>query len=321
MKNKLLVILGSTSTGKTDLALHIAKLLNGELVSADSRQVYKYLDIGTGKLPSQNDRVEVKKDDGFWEMNKVKVWLYDVVSPDKRFNLHQYIIKAKDIINKLSGLEKLPILVGGTGLYIRSLLEGVSDFGFEENLSLRSDLEKLNLNQIQDKIKKISPQTLTQLNNSELNNKRRLIRIFEKLTAQKNLQDPFPGMEKDYSVLKIGLTSDRKIIRNKIRERVISRINQGMIDESKVLLDQGILTYSRMEELGLEYKYIAKFLKGEIATQEELIEILSLKIGQFAKRQETWFRREKNVVWFDISEPNFYERVEKDVRDWYNTNK
>lgn len=316
MKTKLLVILGATSTGKTDLALEFAKKLNGELVSADSRQVYKYLDIGTGKKPGHE--VEIKKKDGFWMMDGIKIWLYDIVSPQTEFSLYGYILKAKDAIKKISENRKLPILVGGTGFYIRSLLEGLSDFGFAKDPVLRKELAALSSEEIGSRIYQMNPEIFRNLNNSEAKNAVRLIRIYEKLTSPK-IEKNFIGLEKDFDVLKIGLKTDRKILRERIKQRLVKRIEQGMIEESKKLLAEKTLTYEKMEELGLEYRYIAKFLKGEIKSLDELIEILSLKIGQFAKRQETWFKREKNVAWFDIEDKAFPEEVVKRVTDWYNT--
>lgn len=353
MKNKLLVILGATSTGKTDLALNFAKKLKGEIISADSRQVYKYLDIGTGKLPGSD--VKVKKSDGYWEMDGIKVNLYDAALPKFRFNLYEYITEAQNDLAGIREAEKFPIIVGGTGLYIRSLLEGVSDFGTEEDTDLREQLEDLNAGEIANKIQLLSPQTYKKLNESEIKNKRRLIRIFEKLNgpyeaprtyargffsasqlklfrlkhsssdlhlrfsalADKSLRK-FNGIEEFYDVLKIGLTTDIKILREKIKNRLVLRINQGMIEESKKLLEGGILTFERMEELGLEYRYIAKYIKGEIKTEEELIGILAVKIGQYAKRQETWFNKEKGVIWFDIADPETAQKLESKVLNWYN---
>lgn len=320
MKRKLLVILGPTSTGKTDLALNLAKKLNGELISADSRQVYKYLDIGTGKMPNQESRIKNKvlRRSNFWVINGVKVWMYDVITPLERFNLHEYIIKAKDYISKISDSGKFPILVGGTGLYIRSLLAGVSDFGTDKNQNLRKKLESLDIDEIRDKIKHIDPDILKKLNNSEINNKRRLIRLFEKLTGSEGEKKSFTGLSEDFDILKIGLQVQREVLNQRIKERVVKRIKLGMIDESKQLINKKILGFERMEELGLEYRYIAKFLKKEIKTQEELVEVLSVKISQFAKRQETWFKREKEVVWFDIAAPNYIKKVETLVLNWYN---
>lgn len=297
-----------------------AKKLKGELVSADSRQVYKYLDIGTGKEPGNESGIRNHESgEGYWIINEIKIWMYDVANPDQRFNLYEYVLKSREIIEKISNFGKLPILVGGTGLYIRSLLEGISDFGASENFLLRRELESLEISQIQEKIKDIGPPVLENLNNSEKNNKRRLIRLYEKLTNINAAKKSFIGIEKDFDVLKIGLTSERGIIRQRIKQRVIKRIKDGMIEESKNLLEKEILTYERMEELGLEYKYISKFLKKEIKTVDELVKMLSTKIGQFAKRQDTWFKKEKDVIWFDILDSDYNIKVEKKILDWYNS--
>lgn len=315
MSNKLLVILGPTSTGKTDLGIYLAKKLNGELISADSRQVYKGLDIGTGKLPGEFK--SLSQCEGFWEIDGVKINLYDIADPDKRYNLYQYILDTQKVIGEIVKKGKLPILVGGTGLYIRSLLEGVSDFGSEADEDSRKALEKLETSEIQEKIKKKNPDIFESLNNSEKNNKRRLIRILEKISVDKSGQ-PFPGIERNFNVLKIGLKTDKAILDKRIKERVTKRMNEGMVEESEKLLKEKVLTYERMDELGLEYRYIAKYLKGEVKSREELIEILSLRIRQFAKRQMTWFRRERDVVWFDILDRDFRQQVDYQVLNWYN---
>jgi tRNA dimethylallyltransferase len=315
MKNKLLVVLGQTSTGKTDVSLDLARKFNGEIVSADSRQVYKYLDIGTGKLPGRFKQVE--RGDGFWKIDGMKIWLYDVVDPVKRFNLYEYILKVEKIINNIAENGKLPILTGGTGLYIRSLLEGVSEFGVQVNEELRAEFETLDIEEIRNRINKIKPDVLNALNNSELNNKRRLIRLLEKLTTPKNL-NPFPGIEKNFDVLKLGLRADRQVLNNRIKNRVLSRINQGMIEEAETLLKKNILNLQRMDELGLEYRYLGKLMTGEIKTRDEFIETLSIKISQFAKRQMTWFKKEKNVVWVDTEDQDFLKQVDSSLVSWYN---
>ena len=177
----------------------------------------------------------------------------------------------------------------------------------------------MRVDEISNRISLINPEILRNLNNSEAKNAIRLIRIYEKLMKPSQTQSTFFGIQPHFNILKIGLKTDRKILREKIRQRILSRIDQGMIEESKNLILRGILTYERMDELGLEYKYLAKYLKGEIKSLPEFIEILSLKIGQFAKRQETWLKKEKDVVWFDISDKGFKEKMEKRVMDWYNS--
>lgn len=312
---KLLCILGLTSTGKTDLAISLASKLNGEIISADSRQVYKYLDIGTGKKPSQRLTIKIQKD--CWEINNIKVWMYDVAMPAEQFNLYEYVTQAAEVIKKISARGKLPIIVGGTGLYIRSLTEGVSDFGSDSD-EFREELESLELEEIKERINKKNTKLLLSLNLSEISNKRRLIRLLERLSS-KSIGKSFSGLGESFDILKIGLTGDRKIINKRIDERVLVRIKEGMIEESKDLINRKILTFERMKILGLEYGVLADFLQGKIESREKLIETLQIKIHQFAKRQMTWFKKEKNVEWVDTTDTNFINNVESRVLSWYNT--
>jgi tRNA dimethylallyltransferase len=240
--------------------------------------------------------------------------MYDVVEPKEIYNLHRYILETAEVIKKISSEGKVPILVGGTGLYLRSILDGISDFGTEADKVLRSELENLEIDQIRKKIERKDPDILIKLNNSEIHNKRRLIRIFEKLLMGPSKQS-CPGIGKDFDVLKIGLKTDMGVLDRRIKERVIKRIKEGMIEESEKLLARKLLSYQRMDQLGLEYRYIAKYLKGEIKDKEELVEILSLKIRQFAKRQITWFKKEKEVSWFDISEKDCMEKAVGKVKN------
>lgn len=311
----MLVILGPTSTGKTEAGIFFAQKFGGEIISADSRQVYKFLDIGTGKLPGSF--TSLKKGKGFWEIDGIKIWMYDVVEPDERFNLDEYLKKASKIAEKISSENKLPILVGGTGLYIRSLIEGLTGFGPGENIKLREESELLTLDQIRQMLEKKNPGVLTSLNNSELNNKRRLIRLLEKISGNWNSKS-FEGLSMKYDVLKVGLTAPKNILDKRISERVKKRMAGGMLEEAEKLVAGKVLDFKRMEELGLEYRYQARYLEGEIKTPEELEEILSIKIRQFAKRQMTWFKKEKNVEWFDMSKSEFLAKLESRVDNWYN---
>jgi tRNA dimethylallyltransferase len=315
MKKKMLVILGPTSTGKTDTGIFFAQKLGGEIISADSRQVYKFLDTGTGKLPGSF--TSLKKGEGFWEIDGVKIWMYDVVFPSERFNLFEYLKKASEVAADLSSRNQLPIVVGGTGLYIRSLIEGLEGFGPQEDIKLREEAELLTVDEIRQEIEDKNPEALSGLNNSELNNKRRLIRLLEKISGN-GKRGSFKGLSEQFDVLKIGLTAPKNILDKRIAERVKKRLAGGMLEEARGLISTKVLDSRRMEELGLEYRYQARYLKGEIKTLEELEEILSIKIRRFAKRQMTWFRKEKNVEWFDISKPEFLAELESRVYNWYN---
>ena len=176
-KYPLLVILGPTSTGKTDLALSLAKRFDGEIISCDSRQVYINLDLGTGKLPSQQKTL--KKGKGFWEIDGVKVWLYDVVSAKLQYSVADYIKDAHKVLKDLRERGKLPIIVGGTGLYLKGLVEGLSNIDIPIDKELRKSLEKLSKEELQKKLINLSLKKWNQMNNSDRQNPRRLVRAIE----------------------------------------------------------------------------------------------------------------------------------------------
>lgn len=318
---RLLVILGSTSTGKTDLAIFLAKKFNGELVACDSRQVYEGLDVGTGKLPDKE--VRIKKGMGFWEMDGIKVWMYDVADPKKQYTVYDYVKDAHKVIDEILKRGKLPIIVGGTGLYLKALLEGLSNLLIPPDQKLRQELDRLSLQQLQEKLQELSSEKWENMNNSDRQNSRRLIRYIElasilhteeTLRFDQNCNDKISNL----NVLKIGLTAPREILYKRIDERVISRINQGMIEEAKKLQEAG-LSFKRMRQLGLEYGVLADYLQGNILSEIELIKVLQGKIHRFARRQETWFKKEKNIFQFDIIGKNYITQLENMVRKWYDT--
>lgn len=312
--NQLLIILGPTSTGKTDLALSLAKKFNGELISCDSRQVYKDLDIGTGKLPNLD--VEVKKCDQFWELDGVKVWMYDVVDFKKQYTVSDYVKDADEVLEKIIESGKLPIVVGGTGLYLKALLYGFDDLSIPVNLRLRKQLETLTLQQLQNKLNKLSSVKWKSLNNSDKNNPRRLIRYIELIIMMPKRKVLKNKKKNKFDILKVGLTARKEFLYKKIDERVYKRIDQGMIEEVKKIHQKG-LSFQRMRNLGLEYRILAEYLLGQMESEKELIKILQLKIHQYLKRQLTWFKKEKDVLWFDITKRDFSKMVEKRIAKWY----
>lgn len=313
--NKLLVILGPTATGKTDIAIDLSKKLMGEIVAADSRQVYRGLDLGTGKLPGKE--VKFERGDGFWIVDGVKIYMYDVVIPTLRYHVAQYIRDANEVIKKIVKEKKLPIIVGGTGLYIKGLINGFSSLSIPEDSKLRKDLEKLEVEELVEKLIALSPTTYNKLNSSDKKNPRRIIRKIELLSNtknQKNIIDT-PLLEK-FNILKIGLTAPREILNKRIDQRVEKRITQGMIVEARNILKTGI-EISRMKEFGLEYGMLALYLEGKLS-KEEFKEILKIKIHQYAKRQMTYFNTDETISWFDITEKDYQKKVENLVLDWYN---
>lgn len=330
--NKVLVILGPTATGKTDLALQLAKKFDGELSSVDSRQVYVGLDIGTGKMPGKelsgkNKELSIKKQRNSWEVNGVKIWMYDVVSPKRQYSVADYVKDANKVIDGILVKGKLPIIVGGTGLYLKALLEGLPNLAIPVDLKLRKKLEQLSKEELQKKLQETSLKRWNNLNESDRENPRRLIRAIELVISNHQGDPSTPRLRRvaqddharDGSVLKIGLTAPREILYQRIDERVISRVDQGMISEAINLHKSG-LSFKRMRQLGLEYGVLADYLSGkigEIKGARGLIRIMQGKIHGYARRQLTWFKKEKDVNWFDITAGNFPDNVEKVITKWY----
>lgn len=324
--DKLLVILGPTSTGKTDLALNLAKKFNGEMVACDSRQVYTGLDIGTGKLPGGKWTTEDgrwRKGKGWWEIDDVKIWMYDVADPKKQYTVYDYVKEAHKVIDSILKRGRLPIIVGGSGLYLKALLDGLTNLAIPIDQKLRKKLEKLSLIELQEELHKLSPQKWEGMNTSDRQNPRRLVRSIEIIQTKTPRQAFISATAVELMLLKIGLTAPREILYQRIDERVISRINQEMVDEAKKLHQSG-LTFKRMRQLGLEYGVLADYLEDKIKSKEELVKRLQGKIHDYARRQITWFKktclsvgREKNVLWFDITGTDWLEQMESRVNSWY----
>lgn len=312
---KILVILGPTATGKTDVALSLAKKFGGELISCDSRQVYQGLDIGTGKLPGKE--VDVKKGKGFWEMDGVKVWMYDVVSPKTQYTVYDYAKDAAKIIEDIPQRGKLPIIVGGTGLYLKALLQGMPNLAIPVDPKLRGELEKLSLLELQNKLQELSPTRWENMASSDQKNKRRLLRSIELhimypyIISIENVECKI----KNYDVLKIGLTAPRQVLYEKINSRVSDWLNDGILQEVEDLHEQGI-KWPTFKRLGLEYAVISQFLQQKISHHEMVLK-MQQEVRHYAKRQRTWFKREKDVLWFDVSLKNIFPGVEKEVKKWY----
>ncbi|MBI2018397.1 tRNA (adenosine(37)-N6)-dimethylallyltransferase MiaA [Candidatus Daviesbacteria bacterium] len=339
---KILVILGPTATRKTDLALYLAKKLNGELVACDSRQVYKGLDIGTGKLPAPMSNLKcpvkdearsprseaaglwrqmsnVEKKNGYWKIDGIKIHMYDVVSLKIQFTVADYVKDANRVINDIEKRGKLPIIVGGTGLYAKALIEGLSSLETPVNKKLRQKLNFLSLKQLQKKLQKIASEKWQSLNHSDKNNPRRLVRAIE---LEINKGDTGnrgnwgnQRLAREFDILKIGLNASRDILYEKINKRVYKWIEEGILEEVKNLRSKGI-SKDRFKELGLEYSVALEYLDKKI-TLEEMVNKMQTKVRQYAKRQITWFKRDKNIFWFDISDKDYLIKVENFITKWY----
>jgi tRNA dimethylallyltransferase len=306
---KILVVLGPTASGKSDLAVQLAKEFNGEIISADSRQVYRHLNIGTGKITER-------------EMRGIPHHLLDIVDPDQRFTALEWRQLAEKAIADISSRGKLPIICGGTGFYISSLIDNL---GFPEvpaDTEEQKSLEARSVEDLFDELKKLDPERAKTI---DMKNKRRLARAIiiaralgsvPKLTSTKDTSDS------PYDVLQIGLVWPDTDLRARIKARLIRRIEVpnkdgiNMIQEAEHLhapAPSGLgLSYERMDELGLEYRYLAEYLQMKI-DKIKLIEILVNKIWQYAKRQMTWWKKDTRIKWYS---PENIDSIEKDIEQF-----
>ncbi|MEK7066778.1 MAG: tRNA (adenosine(37)-N6)-dimethylallyltransferase MiaA [Patescibacteria group bacterium] len=276
-KQKIIVILGPTASGKSDLAVELAKKFNGEIISADSRQVYKDMDIGTGKITKK-------------EMRGVPHHLLDVVSPKTKFDVARYQKLAHKKIADILKRGKLPIVCGGTGLYIKAIIENPMYPDIPPDWKLRKKLEKLSVEKLFSILKKLDPKRARTIDKK---NPRRLIRAIE--IAKQASKVPAIKSYPLYDALLIGIKKSPDELKKAITVRLHKRIKQGMISEVKKLRAQGV-SWKRLEELGLEYKYIALYLQGKIDKQT-MSETLEIRINQYARRQMTWFKKTPDVYW------------------------
>ena len=296
-KHKVLVIVGPTSSGKSELAVELARKFDGEVVSADSRQVYKGLNIGTGKISKR-------------EMGGVRHHLLDVKSPKKNFTAHDYVERGRRAIEEIARRKKLPIVAGGTGFYIDALLGRIALPNVAANLKLRAKLEMKTATQLLAMLKKRDPRRAKTI---DPHNKRRLIRALEiiEVLGKVPVVTASPSRDQHYDALWLGMTLQSKVIEKKIRARLRSRIRQGMIAEAK-RLHQGGLSYARMRSFGLEYRALADLLEKRIS-RKEFEERLCRDIRRYAKRQFAYWRRNTDINWI---EPNRKQRVVSVIRSW-----
>ena len=278
MKKKLIVVLGPTASGKSELAVKLAKKFKGEIISADSRQVYRGLDVGSGKITKE-------------EMRGVPHYLLDVANPKRKFTVAQFQKLSIKKIKQIQRQNKLPFLVGGTGFYIQSIVDGIVLPEVKPNWKLRKLLDKKSALELFTILKNVDK---NRSDGIDKNNKVRLIRAIE---IVKSTKKPVPRITKKqhFDVLQIGVKRSQKQLKNAIRKRLIKRLNQGMITEVRRLRRLG-LSWKRLHELGLEYRYIAQYLQEKI-TYQEMLKKLESEIWQFSKRQMTWFKRDKKIIW------------------------
>ena len=307
----MLVIYGPTQTGKTNLALQLARKFQGELISADSRQVYKGLDIGSGKVGISD---VVSKHHGYWMVNGVRINGFDLTDPGQQFSAADFLEFAHTTMTQIIRAKKTPIVVGGTGFYIKALIDGISTIGYPRNEDLRQKLDRLPVDRLYRKLKRLDSKRAESMNESDQANPRRLIRAIEiALSNQKAKTTHYQLPTTNYLI--IGLTVPNEYLYKKADKWLNDRIDHGLIKEIKTLLETGVDS-QWLENLGLEYRWITKYLLGENSYEESLIRLKG-DIHSFIRRQKTWFKKFKGIRLFDISGKNYQAPIEKTVSLWY----
>ena len=289
-KPKIIAIVGPTSSGKSELAVDIALYIKknsakfgidgAEIISADSRQVYKGMSLGSGKISKK-------------EMRKVPHHLLDVVSPNTRFTAAHYQRLAKKAIDKIIAENKMPIICGGTGFYIKTVLENLELPGVKPDLRLRKKLEDKSPSQLYKMLLKLDPRRAKDI---DFHNPVRLIRAIEISQKLGNV----PGLKESeisYNPLYIGISPNPRILKERIRSRILKRLGKGMIGEVKKLHSSGV-SWKRLEGFGLEYRFIGRFLTGKIS-KKTMIDNLEKETNRYAKRQMTWFKKNKEIAWIN----------------------
>jgi tRNA dimethylallyltransferase len=281
-KPKILVIVGPTASGKTSISIELAKRFSGEVVSADSRQVYRGLDLGTGKVTKE-------------EMQGVPHHLLDVADPKETYTVADYVRDGRVAIADILKRNKLPIIVGGTFFYIDALLGKLTLPDIPSNPFLRKGLEEMNAHSLYALLKAKDPNYAKIV---DKDNPRRLIRALEIIEALGYM--PAINGNPLYDSLTLGINLPKEQLNENIRKRLDMRTEAGMIEEVEHLHKQG-LSYERMESLGLEYRYIARYLQGKI-DRETLLKEIEFKSRQFARRQMTWLKGDAAIVWVNPKE-------------------
>lgn len=324
---KIIVILGPTASGKSELAVKVAKYISknwsrifkkkltsvknnskailAEIISADSRQVYKGMDLGTGKVPRDKQN-KTKKNSNVYFYRGVPHHLIDIVSPKQQFSVANYVKRAQKVIKKLFKENKIPIICGGSAFYIKALVDGLNIPNVKPDYKLRKELEKKSTEELFKMLKKLDPQRAKTI---DKNNKRRLIRAIEIVTKTKEKVPELKFSPLPHPVLCLGIKIDKNTLKERIRKRLLKRLKAGMVKEVENLKKSG-LSWKRIESFGLEYKWIAYYLQGKINYQE-MIEKLQKDIEHFAKKQMTWWKKDKRIHWIQ----NFKE-AQKLIEDF-----
>ena len=282
---KLIVIEGTNASGKSGLGVDLARAFGGEIISADSRQVFKGYDLGSGKITPEG----------------VPHHLIDICESNEFFSVHDFQRLAYRAIDDILARGRLPFIVGGTGLYVASVTEGYVMSDRAPDLNYRAELEKLSTPELYAQLMEQAPDAQV-----DARNRNRVMRMLEKIHDG---DDFIPHNQPRYNCLKLGVSWPREILKARIDERLERRLNEGMIEEVRALMDAGASTEFLLR-LGLEYRYITQYLIGEIPDRQDMIDQLATAIKQFAKRQRIWFRRDKAICWLDMQARPFEQACE-----------
>ena len=300
-KTPIIILTGPTAVGKTDLSINIAKELNAEIISADSMQIYKYMDIGSAKVTYE-------------EMDGVKHYLIDEVKPDYPFSVSEFQERANKCIEEITKKGKKVIVTGGTGLYLNSLIYNMdfakSDANNELREKLAQELKEYGIDHMYNKLKKLDEESANRIHK---NNTKRVIRAIEVALSGKKMNDFSNDLKynEKYEPIIIVLNRDREHLYERINKRVDTMMDQGLVEEVKNLLDLGY-TKDMISMQGIGYKEIIKYLDGEY-TFDEAEEIIKRDSRRYAKRQLTWFRRYENAKWFDLDKYSDLKLLKQEI--------
>ncbi len=309
MKKKCIVIVGPTGVGKTRLSIFLAKRLNSQIISADSMQIYKYMDIGTAKVEPKYQK-------------EIKHHLIDIVEPDENFNVEQFQSLCIETIEEISSKNKIPIIVGGTGLYINSITHKLEFNTVKSDEKLRYELENIAESQgnqkLHEMLKDIDPESASKIHK---NNVRRVIRAIEvyKLTGHKfsEINDKFDHYNDDYDFYIIGLNDDRHILYERINQRVDEMIDEGFMAECKYIYEMTDENSQSIQAIG--YREAFMYLNNEISFKD-MVSLMKKNSRKYAKRQLTWFRQDERIHWMNLKDFKKFEDIEKicleNVKEW-----
>ncbi len=292
MQNTTAILIGPTSSGKTGIALEFCKKFGFQIISADSRQAYKYMDVGTGKVPI-NSEYKYKKGEGYWEVNNIKIWGYDLVSPGEYFSAYDFKEFAANKIAEMGKLGYKALVVGGTGFFVDALTGKATLSQIKPDLKLRALLEKKSTEELLAQLSELNPEAVKLIDKQ---NRVRLIRAIEKsLSTDKSLNH----VSIKETVFKIiGLTADRELLYSRVDSWAESIWGNLLFDELKFLIDRGWENTPQLQ--GLVYKTALAYLHGEIASEDGLQRV-KFDLHAYIRRQQTWFKKTPNVRWLDLT--------------------